>query len=74
MSMFINQAGLELFRTACAIIIVLCQRYLLEIGHIAADLRWLRRQKWFYELTRLRYYRGLEWLRQVQAWQLLEGV
>lgn len=46
-------------------------RYLLGLSTCDKDKRWLKRQAWFCYLQRLEFYRGTEYLRQLQARKLL---
>lgn len=59
------------FNVGCALVIILCQRYLLGLSTWKQDRLWLERQAWYNNLQRLRYYRGSEVLHQVNFWRIV---
>jgi hypothetical protein len=57
-----------------ATIIVLIQRWLLELSTIEKDIAWLKRQHWYQRLTRLRFYQGDNVYHQLRAYRLLRDM
>lgn len=64
----------NLFNVACALTIIVCQRYLLGLGTWKQDKLWLERQAWYVQLQRLRFYRGVEVFHQINFWKIIEGL
>lgn len=70
MQIFITLLG-EIIQVCGAIIAALFMRWLLGLSSPEQDMKWLRRQKWYRELQRLKFYRGLEYLHQVNFWRIV---
>lgn len=48
----------------------LVTRWLLDLSTPEKDLKWLRRQHWYQQIARLKFYRGLEYFHQLKAWHV----
>lgn len=57
-----------------AVVIILLQRWLLELSTFEKDWRWVKRQAVYRWLSRARWYRGREIYHQYQAYRLLRAV
>lgn len=71
MRSLLNTILSNFFNVGCALVIVICQRYLLGLSTWKQDRLWLERQAWYSNLQRLRYYRGNEVFHQVNFWRIV---
>jgi hypothetical protein len=67
-------AAESLCQIVTATIIVLIQRWLLELSTLEKDIAWLKRQRWYQCLTRLRFYQGDNVYHQLRAYRLLRDM
>jgi hypothetical protein len=56
---------------ADAIITLLLSRWLLELSTPEKDILWLKKQPGYQDFTRLKFYRGTEYMHQLRARRIL---
>ncbi len=61
---------IEMINVGGTLVAAILMRWLLTLSTPEKDLAWLKKQAWYKQLSRLKFYRGQEYVHQLRAWNV----
>jgi hypothetical protein len=61
---------IEVINLGATILATIIMRWLLSLSTPEKDLAWLKKQSWYKQLARMRFYRGQELMYQIRAFHV----
>jgi len=61
---------IEVINVGGTLLAAIIMRWLLALSTPEKDFIWLKQQRWYKQLTRLKFYRGKEFFHQMRAWNV----